>query len=197
MIEEKTIKLYKKVSHDKDILKHLNYLKKHHKETYEHSIRVGLLCIYLGFENHLQLKEVIALGYSGFLHDIGKLDIPFSILSKKGKLSKKEMQKIKEHPRKGFLRLKEKKFKSVREIVIAHHEFAINPYPRTFLDRRNKKRKEKRRHNKKTYYKLAQILSVADHYDALYNKRSYKEPLTCKEIKEIQIRALKEKFIGA
>lgn len=189
-MHKKIIETSPEIIRNKHITKYLNLLKKHHYESYEHSLRVGFLCIYLGMKNSLDQEKIKLLGYAGFLHDIGKLDIPLSILSKKTSLNEKEIKKMREHPRHSFLRIKEPELQEVRQLIIMHHEYCHCPYPRKGGDRRGKKRGERRQTN--GLKNLAQILSVADMYDALSHKRSYHEPLGCKEIEKI----MREQFKG-
>ena len=195
--KEKSKKLFFSILKDKRIQKHLKKLKQHHKESFEHVKRVGLLCVKLGYKNNLQKNEIILLGNAGLLHDLGKLGIKKEILSKKTKLNHEEKKIIKQHPRTGFLELNNLGYETIGKIIIAHHEFSKTPYPRKIKDRRKNKRQISSRrkiHSEKNLLvkKLAQILSVADVYDALKNKRAYKNALDKKEIKKI----MKKQFIG-
>jgi len=183
MVSEKILEVFTPVLNKRNVKKYLNLLKKHHRESYEHSLRVGLLCIYLGFENSLPIKKIKLLCYAGLLHDIGKLHVSLSILLKKSPLTEEEIKKVKEHPRQGYLLLKDSELKKVREIIISHHEYCNLSYPRNGEDRRRKKRSDRRNGN--DFGELAQILSVADMYDALSHMRSYHEPLGCEEIRKI------------
>jgi HD-GYP domain-containing protein (c-di-GMP phosphodiesterase class II) len=188
--KKEIFRIFISIVNEKSVMEYLKLLKEHHKESYEHSLRVGLLCIYLGHKNFLSIEKIRLLGYSGLLHDIGKIYIPLSILTKKSKLNEKEIKKIREHPRRGFVELKNPKFEEVRKIIIMHHEFCSSPYPRKGNERRKTKRGERR--SKRKHGELAQILTVADNYDALSNIRAYHKPLGCKEIKEI----MGEQFTG-
>jgi len=56
---------------EEKVQKYLDSLKRYHVETYEHSLRVGLLSVDLGCDNLVTDDELRLLGYSGLLHDIG------------------------------------------------------------------------------------------------------------------------------
>lgn len=186
MIDELKVKnMFENLLKEKKVKEYLKELKNHHKETYEHSIRVGLLCIYLGYRNSFNEDEIELLGYAGLLHDIGKKDISQEILSKKSKLNKEEELKIKEHPRNGFIKLKASGMENIAKIIIAHHEYKNKSYPRSI------KSISKRKANSKIKI-LSEIVAVADMYDALSSKRPYNKKFTKEEIEYI----LKNHFIG-
>jgi putative nucleotidyltransferase with HDIG domain len=174
--KNKLVELFNSILNEKKIQEFLKLLENYHKETYEHSLRVGFLSMFLGVENNFSEEDIKLLGYAGLLHDLGKLDIPKKILDKKFKLTKAERKKIEEHSEKGFLRLKD--FGKVKEIVIRHHKYQKNSYPKNYkIDE---------------FCELAQIVAIADMYDALSNQRIYKEALDSEEVKKI----LKETFTG-
>ncbi len=171
---------------------YLALIKKHHLETYEHSLRVALLSVDLGLENHVNDFELRLLGYSGLLHDVGKSKIPEEILSKQGKLTNEELEIIKGHSRLGFLEVDELEYGLIKLIVIAHHEYKKNGYPRSGKDRRKQHREKDRRKNKADIAKLAEIVAISDMYDALASQRSYKKEMNKEEITKI----LKEQYLG-
>lgn len=186
-------KLFDALIKEKNVKKHLDALKKHHLETYKHSLHVGLLSIDLGIENKLADHEIKLLGYSGLLHDIGKLKIPRKILSKPTLLNLKEIEIMKEHSRLGFLETKDIKYREVGEIVAAHHEYNPYPYPRKGKDsRRNMIYKNEKRNNRDMIIKLGQIVAISDIYDALISKRAYKPSLPKEEVRKL----LKKYFRG-
>jgi len=171
---------------------YISRLKSHHPETCKHSLRVSLLAIDLGIQNNLQ-HQLKVLCYAGILHDIGKLHITPSILSKPSPLNKLEKKLIKSHVRLGFLELSSPEYKEVREIVVSHHEYKQNPYCRTGKDRRNNKRNTRdRRNNSKIRDQLAQIIAISDIFDALASKRAYKKPYSREKAEKI----IKKHFLG-
>ena len=65
-------------------------LQRHHDDTYEHSLRVALLSIDLGYENEVADADRRSLSLAGLLHDLGKTDIDEAILSKASSLGEEE-----------------------------------------------------------------------------------------------------------
>ena len=186
----KISKLFNSILNDEKIQEFLKNLNEHHKETYEHSLRTSFLCMILGEENDFSKEEIELLGYAGLLHDLGKLNISKNILNKESELNKEERNEIEEHPRKGFLQLKE--FEEIKEIVIRSHEYQKGSYPRKNGRRKTKREIEDRRKIKKCFCELAQIVAVADMFDALSNKRAYKKAFGEEDVKKI----LEETFTG-
>ena len=103
------------------------------------------------------------------IHDIGKLAVPDAILLKPGKLSQKEMETVKLHTVKGaeiihdLVHLNSKEYyKYCYEIVRHHHErYDGRGYPDGLKGEK--------------ISRGAQIVSLADAYDALISERVYKE----------------------
>ena len=175
------------------ISKYLSLLREHHLETYQHSIRVGLLCLDMGLELNLTPVELRLLGHSGVLHDIGKRRIPKRVLSKSAPLNPTEKEVMRGHPRLSFLELDNTEYEIVRAVVVTHHEFKVNPYPRGGADRRKGRHKRAERRSRSDFVEaLGQIVAVADIFDALASRRAYKPPLPKEEIGEV----LREQFTG-
>lgn len=117
--------------------------------------------ICLGFGMDDEQAEQIAL--SSIMHDVGKIHIPDSILKKPGKLNQEEWEIMQSHCLAGERILGEKPFyKTAREIARSHHErWNGTGYPDGL---------------KGEFIPLAaRIVTVADIFDALTNKRPYKE----------------------
>jgi putative two-component system response regulator len=110
------------------------------------------------------------LAFASSLHDIGKIGIPDSILLKPSRLDPGEYDIMKKHCWIGFRTLKnaEKKYydssylKLCKEIILYHHEkFDGTGYPEGLSGR--------------AIPLSAMIVGLADVYDALVNKRVYRE----------------------
>jgi len=115
---------------------------------------------------------------AGLLHDVGKVEIPVSILKKKGPLTNYEYEVIKEHPQKGANLLN--KLSYSEEIVVAilcHHEkWDGTGYPYGLTG--------------ENIPLFSRILAVADAYDAMTSYRPYRRKLTVDEaLQEIEINA--------
>jgi len=103
---------------------------------------------------------------AAYLHDVGKVAIPETILSKNGTLTEDEYRVVKEHPVIGASILRHLEFLAdVRPIVRAHHErWDGCGYPDGLKGH--------------DIPRLAAILAVADTWDAMLNERPYRPPLT-------------------
>ena len=148
-------------------------------EIYRHSQRVCLLSLDLGIENGIGAPEINHLGIASLLHDIGKTRLPRDLLSKAESLDSEEFMLVRGHVRLGFIALAEIKPDTIKEVVVAHHEFSNHPYPRDGRDRRQRVRSSAdRRGHKPLVRQMTEIVAVADMADALSSKRAYKQEFT-------------------
>ena len=91
--------------------------------THDHLRRVKVYATEIGKEMHLGSSDMQALEAAALLHDIGKLAVPEYIISKPGKLTPEEFEKMKIHPVVGAEILERVQFPyPVVPIVRAHHE---------------------------------------------------------------------------
>jgi diguanylate cyclase (GGDEF)-like protein/putative nucleotidyltransferase with HDIG domain len=91
--------------------------------THDHLRRVKVYATEIGKELHLTPVELKALEAAALLHDIGKLAVPEYIISKPGKLTPEEFEKMKIHPLVGAEILERVQFPyPVVPTVRAHHE---------------------------------------------------------------------------
>src|SRR5713226_5719018 len=91
--------------------------------THEHLRRVQVYATEIGLELKLTTLEMQALQAAAILHDIGKLAVPDYIISKPGKLTPQEFEKMKIHPVVGAEILDQVRFPyPVAPIVRSHHE---------------------------------------------------------------------------
>lgn len=178
-LEKTYIELNISLENRRSIDHYLNLLKEKDKETYEHSIRVSLLGLSIAQYVHLDPK---ALFYAGILHDVGKLLIDKDLLKKKGRLNKKDMEKIRKHPEYAYNLLKGI-YKFSAEIALRHHRFQKDSYPKKLPKSEISLPITKKRII--NYY--ARLLSLADFYDALTSRtnKRYSENLKPKDMKKI------------
>ena len=137
------------------------------KDTYTkgHSDRVSQYSVLIGKHLGLSDKELHDLELGGLFHDIGKIGIPDGILRKESKLTDDEYSEIKNHPSIGVHILSSATiFKDIIPIVKHHHEkYDGNGYP------------GKLKGEQIPY--LARIAAIADTFDAMTSKRSYRDSL--------------------
>jgi len=139
--------------HDYDIL------------TYNHSVDVCESAISLGLSYYYSKDRLILLARAALLHDIGKMKIPLQILYSSHALSEQDWAIMKLHPvYSATWVLEHLGNQKIASIVIAHHEkLDGSGYPfglagsQISLD--------------------ARILAIADIYQALKNKRTYKQKI--------------------
>jgi len=123
----------------------------------------------LGTALGLPEEDLIALHRGGFLHDIGKIAVPDAILNKGGHLNDEEWGVMRSHTwvGEGICRPM-KSLTPVLPIIRNHHEkWDGSGYPDGLAGEQ--------------IPLLARIMQVADIFDALVSKRSYKEPYTTEE----------------
>jgi len=91
--------------------------------THEHLRRVQVFAVEIGKEMGLNQEQLEALRAAALLHDIGKLAVPEHIISKPGRLTPEEFEKVKIHPVVGAEILERARFPyPVAPIVRSHHE---------------------------------------------------------------------------
>ena len=91
--------------------------------THDHLRRVRVYAIELGKRLSLPRNDLEALRAAAMLHDIGKLAVPEHIISKPGRLTQEEFEKMKIHPVVGAEILERVQFPyPVAPIVRSHHE---------------------------------------------------------------------------
>jgi len=137
--------------------------------THDHLQRVRVYAIEMAKELGVAGAEMEALHAAALLHDIGKLAVPEHIISKPGRLTPEEFEKMKIHPVVGAEILERVRFPyPVVPIVRAHHEkWDGSGYP----------------------YGLkgneipvgARILTAVDYLDALASDRQYRRALPLEE----------------
>lgn len=134
--------------------------------TLGRSRRVTFFALKMAQALHLPAEEIGKLELAGLLHDIGMIGVSEDILNKTEALSQDEFETIKKHVNYGVKILDDiKQLRDVVEIIKYHHErYDGTGYP-TGL--------------KGDEIPLnAKIIAVADAYDSMVSKRSYREGLS-------------------
>ena len=137
--------------------------------THDHLRRVQTYAVQLGKDLGLTDAELNALRAASMLHDIGKLAVPEQILSKPGRLTPEEFDRMKIHPIVGAEILDRVQFPyPVVPIVRSHHEkWDGSGYPYGL--------------KREAIPIGARILSVVDCFDALTSERPYRRAMSADE----------------
>jgi len=130
--------------------------------TAGHCDRLAALSVAMGMAMELPSRHLLALHRGGYLHDIGKVAVPDSVLLKKGPLTEAEWAIMRTHSAKGEDICRPLKcLSAVLPIIRSHHErWDGSGYPDGLAGR--------------DIPLLARVLQVADIYDALTAVRPYK-----------------------
>jgi diguanylate cyclase (GGDEF)-like protein/putative nucleotidyltransferase with HDIG domain len=138
--------------------------------THDHLQRVRVYAVEVAKELGLTPEEMEALQAAALLHDIGKLAVPEHIISKPGRLTPEEFEKMKIHPVVGAEILERVRFPyPVVPIVRAHHEkYDGSGYPFGLKG--------------EEIPIGARILSAVDFLDALASDRQYRRAVPLAEV---------------
>jgi len=134
-------------------------------ETAGHSQRVSHYCMEIAKAMGVEAERLKHIERGSYLHDIGKIGIPDSILLKPGKLTPDEKQIMESHARIGYDLVSRIAFLApAAEIVLTHQErFDGTGYPQGLLG--------------EEIPLGARIFSVADTLDAMTSDRPYRKAL--------------------
>lgn len=151
----------------------LQSIKKFDDSTFTHSLNVSLICNLFASWLHFDKEETDLVTACGLLHDIGKLTIPHSLITKPDKLSQVEYTAVQNHTLAGYNLLKSQNINEhICNAALMHHEcFDGSGYPLHLkgnqIDR------------------YARIVAIADVYDAMTAARVYRGPLCPFKVIEI------------
>ena len=172
-------KLFESKSHHSSILSSImTTLYEKSNETEEHAIRL------IGYSKAIGEKLKLSEGHMNdiellsMLHDIGKIGIENSILTKPAKLSEDEQREMRNHPEIGFrIAQASPELSHIANNILSHHErWDGKGYPQGLSG--------------KKIPLLSRILAVVDAYDAMTQNRVYRQAMTKEEAyKEIETNA--------
>ncbi|MCQ2979116.1 MAG: HD-GYP domain-containing protein [Clostridia bacterium] len=133
--------------------------------TRGHSDRVGYISAMIAETMGLTDEEIDKIRLGGQFHDIGKIGIKDNIITKPDRLTDEEYDEIKKHPIIGYELLEKNNiFKDILPAIRSHHEkYDGTGYPDGLAG------------NKIPL--MARIVCVADSFDAMMSKRSYRDKM--------------------
>ncbi len=139
--------------------------------TRGHSDRVSAFSVLIGKYLGVPESDLRTLEVGGLFHDIGKIGIPDSILLKEAKLTDDEYSEIKNHPSIGaHILCNAAIFQDIIPIVKHHHErYDGHGYPGKLQG--------------EDIPYMARIAAIADTFDAMTSKRTYRDPLPLEVVK--------------
>ena len=143
----------------------------------DHSEAVASLSVALGRRLGLSAEELDWIRLAALLHDVGKIAVPSSILSKPGPLSAAERELIERHPMIGFELLRDLGLSPVDTYVLHHHErWDGKGYPHGLAGAQ--------------IPVGARLILVADAFDALTSDRAYRSKVSIEvAMRELQSEA--------
>lgn len=147
----------------KDLLLKLQDLDK--GESLLHLEMVGRVSAFLSEKMGKKKDEIKEIELFAKLHDIGKVGIPEDILNKPGKLTDAEYEIVKTHTEIGYQLVKGMEISKLGLDIIRYHHEKWDGTGYSGL-------------RGEEIPQAARIIAVADVYDALRMKRSYKEPMS-------------------
>jgi len=166
---------------NEDILLSLLEAQKEKQYIYQHSLNTMAIALIIGRTLNYSEEKLSTLGKGAFLHDIGMLDIDEKILSKKGKLTEEEKEKVERHTIYGAEKVKVLNDEEIMKIVSMHHErLDGSGYPNGLKG--------------EEISEGARIVAVADLYAALTEYREYRDKFYAYDAMKMVMEASAEKL---
>ncbi|WP_348767286.1 HD-GYP domain-containing protein [uncultured Salinisphaera sp.] len=175
---ELVVQMMASVSRNPDALVWFTNLKNRDEYTALHSINVCMLSVALATVRGEPEADIEEMGVGALLHDVGKMKVPMDILHKPARLSAAEFAVIKQHPQYGVQLLEQGSQLSQQSlrIVREHHErLNGHGYPDGLTG------------DEISHY--AQIVAIADVYDAMTSDRVYQESRAPGEVMKLMSRS--------
>lgn len=142
------------------------------KYTHGHSTRVAMYSTQIAREAGKSEEECEKVYFAALLHDVGKIGVSDAIINKDGKLTNEEFAQIRLHPVFGnqiLSSIQQSPYLSIGAHY--HHErYDGKGYPEGLKG--------------EDIPEIARIIAVADSYDAMTSKRSYRDPLPQQIVRE-------------
>lgn len=162
--KEDVREIEKMIRSDKNVMALWHKMRDYHEITYLHGINVCRSIIELGVYREYPTEKILTMAVAGLLLDIGYLDIPKSYLDAKSSLTVDQFKEIKKHPESGAKYAKEAGLsEEIQMFILNHHESPDGTgYP------------DGKRETQLTVEQM--IVRIADMYQAMQEKRTYRTP---------------------
>lgn len=154
----------KQLLNNKSLIFNLVDLRSQDDYTFAHSVNVCTLALMTGITMGYDRDKLAVLGVGALLHDLGKVKIPDKILDKPGTLTKEEFEIMKRHTIFGYELIRDAQNIGEVQAIMAllHHEnYDGSGYP---LGLQGNK-----------IHEYAQVISIADRFDAITANRVYRK----------------------
>ena len=145
--------------------------------TYTHCLNVGVIAMMFARKLGMDEEIVKDIGLASFLHDIGKIRLPYDLINKMGILSEEEFDLIKKHSRYGYEIVKKSTelSETVKKIILLHHEkYDGTGYPFGLKDNQ--------------IDDVVYVVALAEFYDALTTELTYKRAFSNNETLNLIVR---------
>jgi putative nucleotidyltransferase with HDIG domain len=149
------------------LVRWIDAVRQHHSLTYQHCLLVTGVAVAFGRHLGFSSEDKQKLAFAGLLHDIGKAGVPVAILEKPSPLVGEEVAAMRQHPVLGFEALRRVRGldPDMLDMVVHHHEYLDGSgYPHGLEGHE--------------LSDLVRMMTIADVYGALIERRAYKAPLS-------------------
>ena len=150
--------------------------------THGHSARVAIYSTQIAREAGKSEEECEKVYFAALLHDVGKIGVPSAVINKPGRLTDEEFALIKLHPVLGnqiLSSIQQSPYLSIGAHF--HHErYDGRGYPDGLKG--------------EDIPDIARIIAVADSYDAMTSKRSYRDPIPQQTVREELVKGIGTQF---
>ncbi|MBR1472047.1 MAG: HD-GYP domain-containing protein [Lachnospiraceae bacterium] len=150
--------------------------------TRGHSSRVAEYSVEIAKRAGKTEEECKEIYFAALLHDVGKIGVRNSIINKAGRLTNEEFEEIRKHPEIGrriLSSISQSPYLSIGANY--HHErYDGRGYPEGLKG--------------DDIPEIARIIAVADSYDAMTSKRSYRDPVPQEKVREELLKGMGTQF---
>jgi HD-GYP domain-containing protein (c-di-GMP phosphodiesterase class II) len=151
---------------DEEVYSAISTLRVFDDYTFTHSVNVSMLSMCIGKHVNLSRRSLERLGICALFHDLGKIEVPYEILNKPGKLEDSEFKLIEEHSLNSarlIVKLNASRDRKAKILLppFEHHlKYNLSGYPYANW--------------KKPLSLFGRIITIADVYDAITSPRVYR-----------------------